>query len=202
MACRKRADLHEVPLLGSSSKDLTVWTVCGTWDKTLPIHAHTLSVTVMGIMHVRGDTAVGGNRQPAKEFRRRNSLGLKSFPRFHGRMATSGQHLQHRDTVSSDLVICNLALDEFAIDNWGVIASYSSFLPLVFLLFLAARIRNARARPSPAIRLSGTRGTQSREESKRSNLRIGLQPRPAQPLVLCQVRGIRSMCVVSSRASG
>lgn len=71
---------------------------------------------------------MGEIRQPAKDFSRGNSLGLKSFPRFHGRMATSGQHLQHPHTVSSDLVICNLASDEFAIDNEGVIASYSSCL--------------------------------------------------------------------------
>lgn len=75
---------------------------------------------------------MGEIRQPAKDFRRGNSLGLKSFPQFHGRMATSGQHLQHRHTVSSDLVICKLALDEFAIDNEGVIASYSSCLWFFF----------------------------------------------------------------------
>lgn len=75
---------------------------------------------------------MGVIRQPAKDFRRGKSLGLKSFPRFHGRVAKSGQHLQQRHTVSSDLVICNLALDEFAIDNEGVIASYSSCVRFIF----------------------------------------------------------------------
>lgn len=75
---------------------------------------------------------MGEIRQPAKDFRRGISLGLKSFPRFHGRIATSGQHLQHRHTASSDFVICDLALDEFAIDNEGVIASYSACLRFFF----------------------------------------------------------------------
>lgn len=65
-ACCKRADLHGVPLLGSSNRDL-----CAAYDsKTLPIHAHTLLVTLKDMMHVQGDTAVGEIPQPARHQKR------------------------------------------------------------------------------------------------------------------------------------
>lgn len=80
----------------------------GIWETLLPVHARTLSVTHRGLMHVQGDMVLEEIRQPAQNFRRRNSLVFKSFHWFHGRLVTSGQHLQHRLTVSPDLVVCNL----------------------------------------------------------------------------------------------
>lgn len=82
--------------------------MCGIWERLLPVHARTWSVTLRGLMHVQGDMVLKEIRQPAQNFKRRNSLVLRSFPWFHGRMVTSGQHLQHRHTFSPDLVICNL----------------------------------------------------------------------------------------------
>lgn len=90
----KRVDLHEVPLLGRSSKDL-----CAAYEETLPVHAHTLLVTLKGM---------DADSSACEDLKRENSLVVESFPWFHVRLATGGQHLQHRHTVTLDLVICNL----------------------------------------------------------------------------------------------
>lgn len=138
-------------------------------------------------MHVQGDMATEEIRQPAKDFKRRNSLVLESFPWFHGRMVASGKHLRHHHLLAR-ILLSAIWVGQFAIDNGGCY----SFVSLPTLIFPSScRTRNAHARPSPATRLSGMIGTQSREEYKRSNLTTDLPSHSTQPQVARQGRGIQ-----------
>lgn len=93
-------------------------------------------------------------RQPAKDFKRRNSLILQSFPWFHGGMVASGKHLRHHHLLAR-ILLSAICVDQFAIDNGGCY----SFVSILRWFFFSCRTRNAHARPSSASGLSGMIGT-------------------------------------------
>lgn len=94
-------------------------------------------------MHVQGDKAEEEIRQPAKDFKRRNSLVLQSFPWFHGGMVASGKHLRHHHLLAR-ILLSAIWVDQFAIDNGGC---YSFVSILRWFFFPPA----ARATRMPAL---------------------------------------------------